>query len=305
MSELRIGSLFSGYGGLDIGVQAVFAAEVAWHVEHDPAPSRILEHHHPATPNHGDITLVDWPQVEPVHILTGGYPCQPFSTIGKRKGDQDARHLWPYYAAAIRSLRPRYAVLENVAGHLSLGFDRVLGDLAELGYDTDWIRLPASAAGAPHRRERVFILAHPANKSGRVRDRDHLRPRRVPGGRRSPAGQGASSDTDDIGSNRNRGTRNRWDEPSDDRVDDAVWGKYLAAIRTWEDASGRRAPWPGHPGGGVTTEFTEWMMGLPRGYVTSPEIGLTREQQAHALGNGVVPQQAELALRTLLEGKHV
>ena len=86
---MKIGSLFSGYGGLDLGVQAVLGGEVAWHVEYDKAPSRILAHHYPDIPNLGDVTTVDFTAVEPVDVLTGGYPCQPFSHAGKRKGTDD------------------------------------------------------------------------------------------------------------------------------------------------------------------------------------------------------------------------
>ena len=156
---LKIGSLFSGYGGLDGAVAAYFNAEPAWFAEYDAAPSKVLAHHWPHVPNYGDVTTIDWSTIEPIDILTGGYPCQPFSIAGGRKGAGDHRHLWPYVRDAIRHLRPRYTVLENVRGHLSLGLDRVLGDMAEDGLDAKWVVLPASDAGAPHVRERVFILA--------------------------------------------------------------------------------------------------------------------------------------------------
>jgi DNA (cytosine-5)-methyltransferase 1 len=162
---MKIGSLFSGYGGLDMGVMSVLGGEVAWHVEFDEAPSRILAHHWPDVPNYGDVTTVDWSTVAQVDLLTAGYPCQPFSMIGNRRGANDARHLWPNVLDAVRNLRPRIVVLENVRGHLTLGFDRVLGDLAEVGYDAQWVCIPASAAGAPHRRERIFVIARPAHSS--------------------------------------------------------------------------------------------------------------------------------------------
>lgn len=153
-------------GGLDLAVNAFYGAETAWHVEYDAAPSKILAHHWPDIPNYGDVTTIDWAAVEPVDILTGGYPCQPFSAAGRRQGTNDERHLWPYVRDAIRHLRPRYTVLENVAGHRSLGFDRVLGDLAEDGLHAWWVSIRASDVGAPHHRERVFILITPADASG-------------------------------------------------------------------------------------------------------------------------------------------
>lgn len=160
---LTTGCLFSGYAGLSMAVNAYFGSRTAWFSEYDAAPSKILAHHWPDIPNHGDITTIDWSQVEPVDILTGGYPCQPFSAAGRRQGTNDERHLWPYVREAIRHLRPRYTLLENVAGHRSLGFDRVLGDLAEDGLHAQWCSVRASDVGACHRRERLFILATPAD----------------------------------------------------------------------------------------------------------------------------------------------
>jgi len=157
----RIGSLFSGYGGLDLGVQSAIGGQVVWHCEYDKAPSAILAHHYPGVVNFGDVKKVDWSTVEPIDVLTGGYPCQPFSHAGNRKGTNDERHLWPYFADAIGVLRPRLVILENVAGHVSLGLGDVLGDLAALGYDATWGVVRASDAGACHQRARVFIVAQP------------------------------------------------------------------------------------------------------------------------------------------------
>lgn len=298
---MRSGSLFSGIRALDEGVRSVVGGEVAWCVEYDAAPSAVLNYHWPDVPNYGDVTRVDFSALEPVDYITAGYPCQPFSTIGKRKGKDDPRHLWPYVLDAIRVLRPRFAILENVRGHLSLGFDRVLGDLAEIGWDAEWICLPASAAGAPHERFRVFILAYPADESGWVRDGVDLRAGWRAGGlARTSAGASAPSDSDDFGGNGRWGSRHGGIEPAYDRSPDAVWREYAEAIAHWESVVGRHAPWPGHPGGGVTTDFTEWQMGWPYRLVTDPAIGLSREQQAHIIGNGVVPQQAALAVRELI-----
>ncbi|MHC9531765.1 DNA cytosine methyltransferase [Prescottella equi] len=187
----RAGSLFSGYGGLDLAVQEVFGTEVVWHCEWEAAPSAILEHHWPGVPNLHDVTEVDWTTVPPVDILTGGYPCQPFSAAGKRKGTNDERHLWPYVREAIRVLRPRYTVLENVAGHRSLGFDRVLGDLAEDGMHVRWTSLRASDIGAPHHRERLFILVTPADADDRERNRDERETGRQQVEREATARRGA------------------------------------------------------------------------------------------------------------------
>jgi DNA (cytosine-5)-methyltransferase 1 len=182
---MKIGSLFSGYGGLDMAAEKLFNAKVAWLCEWDKAPSKVLEHHYPGTPNYRDVSLVDWTQVEPVEILTGGFPCQDLSLAGKRAGLKEGTRsgLWLEYAKAIEILKPKYVLIENVRGLLSakansnveycpycmgdgsnqptmraLGI--VLASLAELGYDAEWTMLRAADAGAPHNRERVFILAY-------------------------------------------------------------------------------------------------------------------------------------------------
>ena len=157
---LKVGSLCTGYGGLDMAVEEYFDAETVWVSEIDKYASQLIELKI-KKPNLGDLKLVDWESVEPIDILTAGYPCQPFSHAGQRQGTNDARHIWPYIKSAISVLRPSIVILENVRGHLSLGFSTVLGDLAEIGYDAQWTLVRASDFGAPHRRERLFIVANP------------------------------------------------------------------------------------------------------------------------------------------------
>lgn len=184
----RIGSLFSGYGGLDMAVQSVIGGTVAWVCDNDPGASRILAHHHPDVPNLGDITAVDWSAVEPIDVLTLGFPCQDISSAGKRAGIRPGTRsgLWTQAAYAISVLRPRLVVIENVRNLVNapahspvepcpmcLGdgsavalraLGAVLGDLADLGFDADWYGFPASAVGAPHERWREFVAAYPAGE---------------------------------------------------------------------------------------------------------------------------------------------
>lgn len=156
---LTVGSLFSGIGGLDLGLERA-GMRVIWQSEIDPYASRVLAKHWPDVPNLGDVTRIDWSAVERPDLICGGYPCQPFSYAGNRNGHHDDRHLWPYMRDAIRVLRPRFVLAENVAGHLSLGLDTVLADLAALGFDAEWSTVSACSLGAPHMRRRMFILAH-------------------------------------------------------------------------------------------------------------------------------------------------
>jgi DNA (cytosine-5)-methyltransferase 1 len=155
-----VGSLFSGIGGLDLGLERA-GHKVIWQSEIDPFACKVLKKHWPKVVNHGDIKQIDWATVEPVDIICGGYPCQPFSTAGKRKGTDDPRHLWPWVRTAISELQPQYAILENVRGHLSMGGLQVIGELAEIGYDAEWRVVSAAGVGAPHQRERIIILAYP------------------------------------------------------------------------------------------------------------------------------------------------
>lgn len=184
-AQLTLGELFAGYGGLGKAVEQVFGAKVRWFSEYDAAPSAILQYHWPDVPNIGDVTKVDWAAVEPVDIISGGSPCQDLSQAGRRKGMTDGTrsNLWVEMRQAIATIRPRYVVWENVRGAYSAeavsdlescpgcvgdsgdgepvlrAFGRVLGDLAELGYDCQWRGLRASDVGAPHARFRVFVLA--------------------------------------------------------------------------------------------------------------------------------------------------
>ena len=156
---LTVGSLFSGIGGLDLGLERA-GMRVIWQSEIDPYATRVLAKHWPEVPNLGDIKRINFADVVRPDVICGGYPCQPFSTAGKRQGEEDPRHLWPWVREAIRVLRPRYAILENVRGHLSLGGTTVISEIAALGYSAEWRIVSAASVGANHRRDRVVIVAY-------------------------------------------------------------------------------------------------------------------------------------------------
>ena len=159
---MKVGSLFAGIGGFDLGLERA-GFEIAWQVEIDPYCQRVLAKHWPNVQRYGDIRAIDWATVPRVDLLCGGFPCQDLSFAGKRAGiDGERSGLWSEYVRAIRALRPRYILVENVPGLLTNQYmGRVLGDLAQSGYDAEWDCLPASAFGSPQRRDRVWLVAHP------------------------------------------------------------------------------------------------------------------------------------------------
>ena len=157
---LTVGSLFSGIGGLDLGLERA-GMQVIWQSEIEPYACKVLKKHWPEVVNHGDIKQINWEEVERPNVICGGYPCQPFSTAGKRRGEEDPRHLWPWVREAISRLRPDYAILENVRGHLSMGGLSVIAELATIGYDAEWRVVSAASVGANHRRDRIIIVAYP------------------------------------------------------------------------------------------------------------------------------------------------
>lgn len=159
---ITIGSLFSGIDGLALGVQMVTLGRVVWHAEIDPDASAILARHW-SCPNLGDVSAIEWGGHMAVDVLVAGFPCQDISLAGKGKGIEHGERsgLWREVVRCLRALRPAYVLLENVAALLARGFDIVARDLAESGYLFAWSSYSSAAVGAPHRRDRVFILAAP------------------------------------------------------------------------------------------------------------------------------------------------
>ena len=164
---MNVLSLFAGIGGLELGLERAGMTTVG-QVEIDPFCRRVLAKHWPEVPKYDDVrTAGDWWSSEPrpdVDLVCGGFPCQPFSQAGRRRGVADDRWGWPWFETVVRGVRPRYVVVENVAALLRDGdaWGWMLGDLARLGFDASWSVLRASdTAGAPHIRARVFLVAYP------------------------------------------------------------------------------------------------------------------------------------------------
>ena len=158
--SLRHLDLFTGIGGFALAAQWVGGIETVGFCEIDPWAQKVLKKNFPNVPIHDDVKTLDPKNYGRIDLITGGYPCQPFSVAGQRKGETDDRHLWPEVRRIIKQARPRWVLCENVTGHVTMGLDEVLSDLASEGYSAEPIIIPACAVGAGHRRERVWIIAH-------------------------------------------------------------------------------------------------------------------------------------------------
>ncbi len=164
----RVLSLFAGIGGFDLGLERTGGFKTVAFCEIDPFCRRVLAKHWPEVPCYHDVRTLSGEQVGPVDVICGGFPCQDISFAGKGAGLAGERSgLWSEYARLIDELRPLYVIVENVAALLGRGLATVLGDLAAIGYDAEWHCIPASAVGAPHRRDRLWIVAYPSNRGQR------------------------------------------------------------------------------------------------------------------------------------------
>lgn len=158
MRKLKLLDLFSGIGGFSLGLERTGGFETVAFCEYDEKAQKVLKKHWPNVPIYKDVRTLDYDGT--VDIITGGYPCQPFSVAGKRKGAEDDRHLWPAMFSLIKKHRPTWVIGENVAGHINMGLDSVLTDLESEGYGTRAFVIPACAVNAPHRRDRLWIVGH-------------------------------------------------------------------------------------------------------------------------------------------------
>ena len=171
MIPLTVGSLFSGIGGFELGLERTGGFKTVWQCEIDPFCQKVLEKHWPNVKRFTDIKKIGIEEEIPhVNVICGGFPCQPVSCAGKRKGKEDARWLWPEFCRVVRCVRPEWVLVENVPGLLSADSGRlfagILRDLSESGYDAEWNIVSAASVGAPHLRKRVFIVAHAEQQSG-------------------------------------------------------------------------------------------------------------------------------------------
>lgn len=159
---ITLGSLFSGIGGFELGLERALGCKTIWQVEQNRWCQKVLRRHWPEAQLYDDVVGVGSHNLEPVDIICGGFPCQGVSNAGKKQGLEDDRSgLWWQMHRIISELRPRVAVLENVSALLIRGGEDVFGSLAQIGYNAEWTIVSAQQFGAPHVRKRIFIVAYP------------------------------------------------------------------------------------------------------------------------------------------------
>ena len=266
--KLTVGSLFAGIGGIELGLERTGGFETRWQVEIDPYTQKVLAKHWPDCGRWDDVRTFppdpaeDWR----VDLICGGFPCQDISDAGKRVGIDGARSgLWTEFARIIRILRPRFVLVENSAALLYRGLGRVLGDLAASGYDAEWDVLPAGAFGAPHIRERAFLLAY---SNGHEQGRQHVQ------GREEGQGIALAGDGQEVWSDQAAIPRGRC-------IAGKGRSKVEAFARTCSTGDG---PWAAEP------DLDRMADGIP-----------SRMDRLRGIGNAVVPQVAQWIGERILE----
>ena len=285
---LRVLDLFSGIGGFSLGLERAGMRTVAF-CEIEPFCRSILRKHWPDVPIYEDVRTLTADALArdgiAVDVICGGFPCQDVSHAGKRAGLEGARSgLWSEYARLIGELRPRFVIVENVPGLLSLGMGTVLGDLAALGYDATWDCIPASAVGAPHRRDRVWVVAY-ADSGGRSEpDLGREQPRGAEAISTGESPHPAPMQRPSL----KRGEPNRDYERAED-VADATGSGLEGSERCRLHGAGRLSEPPVCGHWGFEPDVGRVAHGVPK-----------RVDRLRGLGNAVVPQIPEMIGRAIL-----
>lgn len=285
---ISVGSLFAGIGGLELGLERAGLGPVRWQVESDPYCISVLAHHWPEAKRYVDVRSVGAHNLEAVDLICGGFPCQDISVAGSGEGLAGARSgLWSEYARIVRELRPRFVVVENVAALLGRGFGDVLGDLAALGYDAWWDCIPAAAVGAPHRRDRIFVVAWRVSDPERDRLRDE--PERRAAARDVAHGHGLGRESERLAREQGRGREQGARGYVFDGCD----------LPQWPPAPDDVLAWRGLPAGAqpAICRLADGVLPL----VLGGNRGASRGPALRALGNAVVPQVAEVVGAVVLE----
>ncbi len=337
---MTVGSLFSGIGGFELGLERTGGFKTAWQCEKDEFCLKVLEKHWPDVKRFTDIHEMkeDIPYVD---VICGGFPCQPVSCAGKRKGKEDERWLWPEFYRIVCEVKPRWVLVENVPGLLSADSGRlfagILRDLASSGYDAEWNIVSAASVGAPHLRKRVFVVAHATSQQN---DTKHIEPRRsdeqfgrvLADGRealRQENGQAGHDmlggccqdvansdcpgnrreDRDSVHQGRSTGKSRRTGlSEAAGRQDGFAISDLGATGAIFADSKGIRCS-----GGQMLSEAARKRWGIrakgDNPWSTEPDVGRVangvpgRVDRLRALGNAIVPQCAEYVGRCVLEAE--
>ena len=276
---MQVLDLFSGIGGFSIGLEKA-GFETAAFCEIEDYPRAVLRKHWPDTPIYRDVKQLTGEQLRAdgifPDVLVGGYPCQPFSVAGRQRGEEDERHLWPEVHRLIRELRPRWVICENVSGHIKLGLDEVLSTLEAEGYTVWPFVIPACSVDAPHKRDRVWIVANShSSADGRASRQDEREDGQV--SQRNNGGV-----VDQSGEIRTAMADSQ-SERLQGRTEEQVYG--VGDVSQQFDGSGAdfRDGWPTEPNVGRVAN------GVP-----------SRSHRIKALGNAVVPQIPEIIGKTIM-----
>lgn len=287
---MKVLDLFSGIGGFSLGLTRAGFETIAF-CEIEKYPRSVLAKHWPGVPIFDDIRrLYVWMLPDYPDVICGGYPCQPFSTAGKRQGADDNRHLWPEMFRLVRECRPAWVICENVRGHVSMGLDQVLSDLENENYAVQPFLVPACGVNANHRRERVWVVAHNEEQTNRRHNPEPVE-RQEPQSRKSVSGNDLFPNSVREGSSSQRGksgeqsgSRNIDKNPISDSDPARLQEREMSKTNS------QFTPF-------MRTDFeyitrNEWTT-LPG--VRSRNDGLpNRVARLKALGNSIVPQIAEL-----------
>ena len=282
--------LFSGIGGFSLGLERTGGFKTVAFCEIEEYPRKVLQKHWPRVKQYEDIRKLNYERlkadgIDSIDIITGGYPCQPFSNAGKKQGESDPRHLWPQMFRIIKECRPTWVIGENVSGHIKLGLDAVLSDLESQNYSTRTFSVSAASVGANHKRERVWILAH----AGRA-----LRSRPL-----------IKGENENETGKENAHIAQRSGEASGSHVADAVKGDVEAgrerrrAIREGHQEEGI----PGDVAGRGENPWEGW-------WTTEPEVGRMdhgipkRVDRLKCLGNSLIPMIPFLIGKSIMEAEN-
>lgn len=270
MKKLKVLDLFSGIGGFSLGLERTGGFETVAFCEIDKFCQKVLKKHWPNVPIYNDVRNLEYDGA--VDVITGGYPCQPFSLAGNRRGQKDDRHLWPAMFDLIEKYRPSWVIGENVFGHFDMGLDDVLSDLEGAGYKCRTFVIPACAVGAPHRRDRLWIIAHSEQRGwGDSTERNETRKRQ----------SGTHADV----SISQRNVTNDWSERRERFIRETV--SRIKGFSWCENV--RRA-----------SDYFR-LPNIPEPLIRRAGNGIS--ERLHALGNSVVPQIPEIIGYAILESE--